>query len=415
MELKNPFSLTTGFDRPNLSFSVFRPSTKKKKLIELLNERKSKFGIIYCSTRKNVEDICSFLIDKSFSATRYHAGLSEEERHRNQDDFVYDRKNIMVATNAFGMGIDKSNVSFVIHYNMPKNIESYYQEAGRAGRDGEPADCILLYSPADVHTNKFLIDKTEPNPDISDEERLKIRERDLIRLKYMTYYCTTDSCLREFILKYFGDKGSSYCGNCSNCITNFETVDITVSSQKILSCIARTDQKYGKKMICDVLRGVGGERILRLGLDSQSTYGIMKENSEKEIRRIIDWLEERNYIISVGDDYPILKLNRSCSDILYGKKSVSMKLPAEQKSVSRKQSIDVDNDLLNALKELRRKLAALQGVPAFVIFSDATLTDMCRKMPQNEDEFMTVSGIGTAKCKKYGKEFLKAIRKYKKN
>ena len=250
LKLNKPLVVTTGFNRRNLFFSVMKPKNKDTTLIDLIKERSEKSGIVYCSTRKAVEEVCELINQNGFSATRYHAGLSENERKENQEDFVFDRKQIMVATNAFGMGIDKSNVSYVIHYNMPKNIESYYQEAGRAGRDGSQADCILLYSPQDVFTNRFLIEKSEDNPELTEEEQYMVREKDFERLKQMTFYCTTNDCLRKFILKYFGDKTENYCGKCSNCLTQFETLDITVDTQKILSCIIKTGQRYGHKLRC---------------------------------------------------------------------------------------------------------------------------------------------------------------------
>lgn len=259
LKLRAPLVVATGFDRPNLFFSVMHPNKKSIALMKLIKERKGESGIVYCSTRKAVEEVCELLNKNSFTATRYHAGLDEDERRLNQNDFVYDRAPIMVATNAFGMGIDKSNVSFVIHYNMPKNMESYYQEAGRAGRDGRNADCILLYSSKDVRTNQFLINNSEPNPDLTEDEQEEVRRRDRERLKKITFYCTTHKCLRKFILEYFGDKSPERCCKCSNCLSNHENTDITVDAQKIMSCVARTGQRYGKKVICDVLRGSKNE------------------------------------------------------------------------------------------------------------------------------------------------------------
>ena len=295
LQLENPTVVTTGFDRPNLFFSVLRPAKKDDKLVELLRERKGKSGIIYCSTRKKVESVCDFLIEKGFSATRYHAGLSDEERIKNQDYFVYDRKLIMVATNVFGMGIDKSNVSYVIHYNMPKNIESYYQEAGRAGRDGQEADCILLYGAGDVQTCRYFIENTEPNPQLTPEQNEMFRQREEERLKHMIFYCRTSDCLRNYMLRYFGDEAEENCGRCSNCLTKFETVDVTIEAQKILSCIIRTGQKFGATMIVDVLRGKTNERIKYFELDNQSTFGMMKDSKPTEIKYIIEKLEEQGY------------------------------------------------------------------------------------------------------------------------
>lgn len=418
LKLNKPLVVTTGFNRSNLFFSVMKPKNKDTTLIDLIKEHSEKSDIVYCSTRKSVEEVCELINQNGFSATRYHAGLSENERTENQEDFVFDRKQIMVATNAFGMGIDKSNVSYVIHYNMPRNIESYYQEAGLAGRDGSQADCILLYSPQDVFTNRFLIEKSEDNPELTEEEQYIVREKDLERLKQMTFYCTTNDCLRKFILKYFGDKADNYCGKCSNCLTQFETIDITVDTQKILSCIIKTGQRYGKKMICDVLRGSKNERLLRFKLDNQSTYGIMKDSSEKRIRDIIEHLEQIGFIFSKGGEYPVLKVSATSYGVLKGKLPLSMKIPKEQKKEPKPAvkyadiNAVIDKDLLDELKQLRRKLAIEKNVPAYIIFSDATLTDMCKKLPMTPEEFLTVSGVGKTKLAQYGEIFLDTINNY---
>ena len=411
--LRDPLSVTTGFDRPNLFFSVLQPSSKDEKLLALLRERRDKAGIVYCATRNSVEKVCSLLNRNGFSATRYHAGLSDAERKANQEDFVFDRKMIMVATNAFGMGIDKSNVGYVIHYNMPKNMESYYQEAGRAGRDGEEADCVLLYGGKDVHTNQFLIENSEANPELSPEEQSILREKDQERLKQMTYYCKTQDCLRSFILKYFGEKSANYCGKCSNCLTQYETVDITVDAQKILSCIIRTGQRFGKKIICDILRGSKNERLLRLGLDSQTTYGIMKDGTEKRLRDMIDFLDRKGYVITEGTEYPILKAAAKSSDILRGDVNLCMKLPKQEKKETHAEEPTVVNAaLFTALKQLRNELAFREGVPAYMIFSNATLTDMSKKCPKTTEALLNVSGVGTVKLAKYGDKFLEVLRKF---
>ena len=413
LELNEPFSVTTGFDRPNLFFSVLKPQNKSKELLKLIKGRNNQSGIVYCSTRRNVEEVCDLLNKSGISATRYHAGLDDEERVKNQDDFVYDRKTVMVATNAFGMGIDKSDVRFVIHYNMPKNIESYYQEAGRAGRDGENADCFLLYSKADVSTCKYFIDHIENNNELSQEQQNFFRQREEERLKQMVFYCTTSDCLRGYMLRYFGDKHKDSCGKCSNCLTEFETVDVTVEAQKILSCIIRTGQFYGAKMIIDVLRGVSSDRICKAGLDRQSTFGIMKDVKAAEIKYIIEKLEEQDYIISVGAGKPILRVTEMSYPVLKGKASVKIRKAKQLKSKAQKAAIHaVDQELFDALKVVRAYFAMKKGVPAFVIFSDATLADMCRVMPTTEDEFLSVSGVGANKLEKYGAEFLRVIRKY---
>ena len=416
LRLVSPLVVTTGFDRPNLFFSVMQPKNKSIELMKLIKERKNESGIVYCSTRKAVEEVCELLQKNGFAATRYHAGLDENERRRNQDDFVYDRAAIMVATNAFGMGIDKSNVSFVIHYNMPKNMESYYQEAGRAGRDGRSADCILLYSAKDVRTNQFLINNSEPNPDLTEDEQEEVRRRDRERLKQMTFYCTTHKCLRKFILEYFGDKGPERCEKCSNCLSNHENTDITVDAQKIMSCVARTGQRYGKKVICDVLRGSKNERLISAGLSRQSTYGIMADCPEKRLRDIIDHLCENGYMTAQGDEYPILKLAPKSRGVLTGQETLRMMLeiPQKKKAAAAKDAPlpPADEKLLTALKDLRKSLAMRQSIPAYVVFTDATLIDMCRLKPKTQEEFMEVSGVGQAKSQRYGEVFLAVIAEF---
>ena len=416
LRLVSPLVVTTGFDRPNLFFSVMQPKNKSIELMKLIKERKNESGIVYCSTRKAVEEVCELLQKNGFAATRYHAGLDENERRRNQDDFVYDRATIMVATNAFGMGIDKSNVSFVIHYNMPKNMESYYQEAGRAGRDGRSADCILLYSAKDVRTNQFLINNSEPNPDLTEDEQEEVRRRDRERLKQMTFYCTTHKCLRKFILEYFGDKGPERCEKCSNCLSNHENTDITVDAQKIMSCVARTGQRYGKKVICDVLRGSKNERLISAGLSRQSTYGIMADCPEKRLRDIIDHLCESGYMTAQGDEYPILKLAPKSRGVLTGQETLRMMLeiPQKKKAAAVKDALlpPADEKLLAALKDLRKSLAMRQSIPAYVVFADATLIDMCRLKPKTQEEFMEVSGVGQAKSQRYGEVFLAVIAEF---
>ena len=416
LRLVSPLVVTTGFDRPNLFFSVMQPKNKSIELMKLIKERKNESGIVYCSTRKAVEEVCELLQKNGFAATRYHAGLDENERRRNQDDFVYDRAAIMVATNAFGMGIDKSNVSFVIHYNMPKDMESYYQEAGRAGRDGRSADCILLYSAKDVRTNQFLINNSEPNPDLTEDEQEEVRRRDRERLKQMTFYCTTHKCLRKFILEYFGDNGPERCEKCSNCLSNHENTDITVDAQKIMSCVARTGQRYGKKVICDVLRGSKNERLISAGLSRQSTYGIMADCPEKRLRDIIDHLCESGYMTAQGDEYPILKLAPKSRGVLTGQETLRMMLeiPQKKKAAASKDAPlpPADEKLLAALKDLRKSLAMRQSIPAYVVFTDATLVDMCRLKPKTQEEFMEVSGVGQAKSQRYGEVFLAVIAEF---
>lgn len=416
--LDSPYCVTTGFDRENLYFEVQKPSDKFAAVLEILKRNKGKSGIIYCSTRKNVEEVCRRLNENGYSCTRYHAGLSDEERRSNQDDFIYDRVQLITATNAFGMGIDKSNVSFVIHYNMPKNIESYYQEAGRAGRDGEPAECVLLYNGQDVRTNRFLIENSDENPDLDDETLARIRERDLERLKQMTFYCTTTDCLREFILRYFGESSKNFCSNCSNCNTNFEDVDITVDSQKILSCVYRLAQRrlsFGAAMVSAVLKGSKNAKISQFGLETLSTYGIMSELSTVKIRRIIDFLEQNGYLRRQGE-YSALVLTGKSKDILSGAQTLTMKLPKEQEKKASRHVSDgiykLDMELLDRLKKLRQKLAAEAKMPAYIIFTDTALRDMCVKLPTTSEQLLECSGIGKTKQQRYGRQVLEVINGY---
>lgn len=415
--LNDPFVITTGFDRKNLYFGVLRPSDKFSELTKIISRNGDRTGIVYCLTRKTVEEVCEKLCASGVAATRYHAGLSDGERRANQEDFICDRKTVMVATNAFGMGIDKSNVSYVVHYNMPKNIEGYYQEAGRAGRDGEPAECILLYSGQDVRTNRFLIENcSDGNDEMTEEMRAEVRARDLQRLKEMTFYSTTSGCLREFILRYFGERSPSYCGNCSNCNTNFETADITVEAQKIVSCVYRVNasgRSFGRSMIADILNGSKRERVISLGFDRLSTYGIMSDMTQKRIMKMIDFLIENGWLALDGDEYAVVKTTAKSAEIVRDRVTVEMKLekeaPAERKIV-----IDhgVNEGLFGELRKLRSEFAAAEKVPAYIIFSDAALKDMCRKLPVTEEEFLAVSGVGRKKAERYGEVFCTFIEQY---
>ena len=414
LALQDPVCVTTGFDRPNLYFGVQTPHSKPLALLELLEARRDRCGIVYCATRKAVEEVEALLRDKGFSATRYHAGLSEAERRRNQEDFVFDRKSVMVATNAFGMGIDKSNVSFVIHYNMPKNIESYYQEAGRAGRDGSPADCILLYSPQDVRTNRFLIENSEPNPALDAETQEAVQKREYERLRQMTFYCTTTDCLRAFILRYFGEQTAEYCGNCSSCAAGSAVVDASVPAQQVLSCVARTGQRFGRGMISDILRGSESEKILRAGLEKQSTYGLMRDRKDWEVRRLLDALLVQGVLVQTEGQYPSLRLAPAARGILLGERKFEMRVPVapEKPKAAQAGEAEPDMELFGLLKKLRGRLAATAGVPAYVVFTDAALRDMCARKPQTEQEFLKVSGVGERKAARYGQVFLEEIRRY---
>lgn len=426
LDLQNPFIITTGFNRENLYFDVKKPKNKYDELLKLLNENPEKIAVIYCSTRKFVEEICEKLQRDNFDATRYHAGLSAEERKQNQDDFIFDRRKIIVATNAFGMGIDKSNVGLVVHYNMPKNIESYYQEAGRAGRDGMPAECVLYFSERDIITIKNFIEMTgENNPELTADEIEAIQKRDRERLTEMVNYCRTTGCFREYILDYFNDGEDVKCGNCGNCENKnpIEERDITIESQKILSCVFRMNQNFGITRIIEVLRGSKNEKISQFGLDNLSTYGIMKENSEKEIRDICNYLLDNEFLRQSGDKYPIIKLTLRSNEILRERKQIFMlfrkDMIAEKKAKKpQKEKLQkfarygMNEELFAALKKLRSELAATAKVPAYVIFHDSTLIDMCYRQPKNESEFLQISGVGKSKMDKYGDKFLAVIREF---
>ena len=412
LELDHPFVLTTGYDRANLRFSVITADNKKEKLVSLIKERSAVSGIVYCATRSNVENIYDLLINEGISATLYHAGLTDRERLKNQEDFIDDKAIVMVATNAFGMGIDKSNVSYIIHYNMPRDIESYYQEAGRAGRDGEEAECILMYSPADVELHRFMIKNSEPNEMLSYTEQQKVRKHDYERLKHMTRYCTSNDCLRGFILEYFGEKPMSFCGKCSNCLTQYEITDITIEAQKIMSCIVRMKQRFGTSLLTDVLRGSNNRRISELGFNKLSTYGIMKDCSQSRVKQIINALVQKGYIEVSGGEYPVLKLTNRAAPVLRGEVKVTAKMQSNKPkkiAAAKTELSDDENEMLIRLKALRKDLAVKEKVPAYIVFSDAALADMCRKKPKNMQEFSEVAGVGRIKLERYGKDFLREI------
>ena len=416
LRLDHPKVLVTGFDRPNLFFDVRHPQKKMDAVVELVQERAGKNGIVYCSTRKNVEQVRDALKENGIGAVAYHAGLADDTRRRAQEDFIYDRAPVIVATNAFGMGIDKSNVAFVIHYNMPGDLESYYQEAGRAGRDGEPADCILLYSPQDVRTQQFLIDRAYTQNTDGDAEDL--RDKDRARLKAMTFYCHTDDCLRHAMLAYFGEDAPKACGRCGNCNGEKETVDVTLAAQKILSCMVRTGDRFGATILVDTLRGSKSKRVQDLGFDRLSTYGIMADTSVRRIRQIMNWLTNRGYIAQEDGPYPVLHLTAKSRQVLFDHESLTAELPVERaprpqhekRTAKPKADGPYDEALYEVLRSLRADLAQKQQVPAYVVFSNAALVDMCRKKPTTPEAFLAVSGVGKAKLERYGDAFLSAIR-----
>ena len=416
--LQNPLRIITGYDRPNLRFAVVQPKSKPLALLDFIEARPGKCGIVYCSTRKEVEKVCQMLQNKGISATRYHAGLSEEERHTNQDDFVYDRCKVMVATNAFGMGIDKSNVGYVIHYNMPQCIESYYQEAGRAGRDGENADCILLYSPSDIRTAKFLIQHPTENEELSEEERSNLVKKALIRLDAMVGYCNTSHCLRGYILEYFGQEYPQLCGNCSNCESTAEQRDITEYAKMILSCIYRIHEQLGYSLgitlVVRVLHGSREKRIKELRLDRLSTYGLMNHVPRAEIREMISALENQGYIMT-HPDRGDLNLTDKAREVLFHGEKVKMLVRKKKREKSRKEDASSNPNtagLLEELKALRLTLAKEENMPAYIVFSNATLKDMAQKAPVTMAEFLAVSGVVKFKAERYGQRFLTAIKKY---
>ncbi|MCI9578635.1 MAG: DNA helicase RecQ [Oscillibacter sp.] len=418
LELRDPLRVTTGFDRPNLFFEVVRARDKDQWLHRFLAERPEQSGIVYCATRKTVDAVFASLLAQGVPAARYHAGMEDPERRRSQEGFVYDQARVMVATNAFGMGIDKSNVGFVVHYNMPKDLESYYQEAGRAGRDGSPARCVLLYAPGDVRTAKFLITSSQEAQE-GDPERLR---RDLSRLERMVAYCKTGGCLRADLLDYFGEIHKGSCGNCGNCAGDFVERDITVEAQKILSAVARVEKRYayglGAAVIIKLLRGSRDQRILRLRLDQLPTHGALKGLDRDRIQRYIDHLMEEGYLRSDGEEYPVLRLTARAGDVLFRGERVFLRERAPEagaagRTVPRAAAQEADGSLLAALKALRFRLAQAAGVPAYVVFSNAALADMAALRPLNMEEFLQVSGVGRVKAERYGEAFLKAIRDWR--
>lgn len=415
LALREPLRVVTGFDRPNLKLEVLRPPEKGAALLTLLQRYRGQSGIIYCATRSKVEQVCEDLRGAGIAATRYHAGLLEAERRDNQTDFIEDRCPVMVATNAFGMGIDKSNVRFVIHYNMPKSLEAYYQEAGRAGRDGEAAECVLLYSAGDVRTARYLIENGGENEELTDEERHQIQRQDLERLSAMTGYCRTQSCLRGYLLDYFGESHPPHCGSCGNCLGQFQAVDITREAQMILSCVRRIRDKLGygvgSTLLIQTLCGSQDQRVRQLGLDELSTWGLMKEMSRARIHSCLEHLESQGYL-RTDPVHSAVDLTDKARQVLFRGESVTMLQKKEAPAPKRRAAADLsegDQALLDRLKDLRRELAVREHLAAYMVFSDATLMDMVRKKPRNSLEFRQVSGVGEVKAGRYAAAFLARI------
>ena len=426
LQLHDPHIVTTGFDRSNLYFEVRTAKDKMAQVMRLLQEHEGESGIIYCITRKLVEEVYEALKARGIAVTKYHAGLSDEERRMNQDDFIYDRCSLMVATNAFGMGIDKPDVRFVIHYNMPKNMESYYQEAGRAGRDGEPSSCILLYSGQDVRTNQFFIENNRENEELSETELEEVIAKDRERLKKMTYYCYTKDCLREYMLGYFGEPAKGYCGNCSNCLQNYEEVDVSKYARIMLCCIEECRERYGVTTILETLHGSRSEKVLRYRLNENSYYATATDISMERLRQIVKQLLAKGYLNQTDDEYGLLKLTERSYDITIKGEQIMLKLPKEKEPVTVERRVQLKTrssigrraasnnpQLYELLRSLRNETAKNMKVPAYVVFTDKTLQEMSTYLPVTRDEMLEISGVAQAKYEKYGELFMNVIREYK--
>ena len=424
LKLNNPDVTVTGFDRENLYYSVEHVHKKDDFVVDYVEKHPNDSGIIYCSTRKNVDKVFEILFKKGVAVTKYHAGLDTGTRKDNQDDFIYDRTPVIVATNAFGMGIDKSNVRYVIHYNMPQSMENYYQEAGRAGRDGENSQCILLFSAQDIMINKFLLDNKDFSG-LDEADALLVRQHDMQRLKAMEGYCRTTGCLRNYILNYFGEKVGKPCDNCGNCHREYTQTDMTMQARKVVECVKEMRGRYGLVIVVGTLMGADRARLKEIGADNYKSYGALDDCNEATIRSLISQLIEEGYLCQTDDRYSVLKLgdisaleSEDTHVVLrtYESKqpvrSDKPKKPARQKARSTDALTAAGYKLFEQLRKLRLELAKEEAVPPYIIFSDKTLIDMCVKLPKNEYDMLNVSGVGENKFKKYGARFLEVINSF---
>ncbi|MFC3016695.1 DNA helicase RecQ [Virgibacillus litoralis] len=404
LNIENEHVVNTGFERENLAFHIVKGKDKPTYIRSFLDEHQDESGIIYAATRKQTDALYDQLTKRGISVAKYHAGLSEVERKEAQAAFIHDEKTIMIATNAFGMGIDKSNVRFVIHYAMPMTIESYYQEAGRAGRDGEHSDCILLFSPQDIQLQKFLIEQS-----LMDDEAKQSEYR---KLQAMINYCHTHSCLTSFILDYFNDNPSNQtCGRCSNCLHRQERTDITEEAQMILSCVKRMGERFGVGMTAKVLKGSKDKKINDFRLNKISTYGILSAYTEKELTEWIHFLIAEQILATEEGKFPTIKLNQNSVEVLKGSQTVWMytaPIPAGEEA-------DYQEELFTLLRELRKKMADEKGVPPYVLFSDATLKELSRYFPETKEDMLSIKGVGEKKYDQFGADFLAVVKAWRRD